>query len=289
MKQMAMSIQVHYVCRQGRIRLMSSTENDSGKPAYAAPALTKGLEVMELLAEARHALTMKEIADGLGRSKSEIFRMLVALQERGYIDRDSETDAYSLTDRLFKLGLHTPNAQDLMSAAMPELTKIANESQQSAHLVVINHGLTVVTAAVPGGEDMSFTLRLGYGRIASDATSGQVILAFQPPDAASRIIDACDTHSGVASDRGAIAAHLASIRSKGYELRPSRDFVGITDICCPVLGADGNAVAAVIIAYVNRHTRESRHQYTAEILRAACSRISAKLSNRVRSPVLEQL
>ncbi len=268
---------------------MSSTENDSGKPAYAAPALTKGLEVMELLAEARHALTMKEIADGLGRSKSEIFRMLVALQERGYIDRDSETDAYSLTDRLFKLGLHTPNAQDLMSAAMPELTKIANESQQSAHLVVINHGLTVVTAAVPGGEDMSFTLRLGYGRIASDATSGQVILAFQPPDAASRIIDACDTHSGVASDRGAIAAHLASIRSKAYELRPSRDFVGITDICCPVLGADGNAVAAVIIAYVNRHTRESRHQYTAEILRAACSRISAKLSNRVRSPVLEQL
>jgi DNA-binding IclR family transcriptional regulator len=263
---------------------MSNAENDSGKPAYSAPALTKGLEVMELLAEARHALTMKEIADGLGRSKSEIFRMLVALQERGYIDRDPETDAYSLTDRLFKLGLHTPNAQDLMSAAMPELTSIARESQQSAHLVVINHGLTVVTAAVPGGEDMSFTLRLGYGRVASDATSGQVIMAFQSPSGASRIMEACDNHLGRVGDHAALTTHLDSIRSKGFELRPSRDFVGITDICCPVLGADGHAVAAVIIAYVNRHTRESRHQHTVEILQSACARISAKLSNRVRLP-----
>lgn len=263
---------------------MSETAIENGKPAYSAPALTKGLEVLELLAEARNPLTMKEIADGLGRSKSEIFRMLVALQERGYIDRDPETDAYSLTDRLFKLGLHTPSAQDLMTAAMPELSRIAHDTRQSPHLVVVNHGLTVVTAAVPGGEDMSFTLRLGYGRIASDSTSGQVILAFQAPEMTERILAECDAHATAPVDRIALSTHLKRIRDRGYELRESRDFVGITDICCPILGADGNAVAAVIIAYVNRHTRKSRHEYTANVLKAACDRISAKLSIRVRPP-----
>lgn len=262
---------------------MTDTPAETGKPAYSAPALTKGLEVMELLAEARNPLTMKEIADGLGRSKSEIFRMLVALQERGYIDRDLETDAYSLTDRLFKLGLHTPSAQDLMTAAMPELSRIAHEIRQSPHLVVVNRGLTVVTAAVPGGEDMSFTLRLGYGRLASDSTSGQVMLAFQTPDMESRILDDCDTHAATPVDRKALAVHLSTIRERGHELRPSRDFVGITDICCPIFGADGNAAAAIIVAYVNRHTRESRHEHTVNVLNAACDRISAKLSNRVRS------
>nr|WP_099060951.1 IclR family transcriptional regulator [Rhizobium sp. ACO-34A] len=263
---------------------MNETAADAGKPAYSAPALTKGLEVLELLAETRNPLTMKEIADGLGRSKSEIFRMLVALQERGYIDRDPETDAYSLTDRLFKLGLHTPSAQDLMTAAMPELSRIALDTRQSPHLVVVNHGLTVVTAAVPGGEDMSFTLRLGYGRIASDSTSGQVMLAFQAPEMAERILVECEAHSPKPIDRPTLAAHLEGIRDRGYELRQSRDFVGITDICCPILGADGNAVAAVIIAYVNRHTRENRHEHTVNTLKAACDRISAKLSNRVRPP-----
>ena len=263
---------------------MNDTPTETGKPAYSAPALTKGLEVLELLAEARNALTMKEIAGGLGRSKSEIFRMLVALQDRGYIDRDAETDAYSLTDRLFKLGLHTPSAQDLMSAAMPELSRIAQDTQQSPHLVVVNHGLTVVTAAVPGGEDMAFTLRLGYGRLASDSTSGQVILAFQTPDIARRILDACDAAATTPIDRECVQRQLTAIRERGHELRNSRDFVGITDICCPILGADGNAIACVIIAYVNRHTRESRHEHTLKLLKAACDRISAKLSNRVRGP-----
>lgn len=261
---------------------MSNAINDAGKPAYSAPALTKGLDVMELLAEAGNPLTMKEIADGLGRSKSEIFRMLVALQERGYIDRNPETDAYSLTDRLFRLGLRTPSAQDLMTAAMPELSFVAGECKQSPHLVVILHGLTVVTAAVPGGDDMSFTLRLGYGRLVSDSTSGQVILAFQPPQTALKIMDDCDSHSAKPINRKVLARQLELIRSRGYELCKSRDFVGITDICFPIIGPAGCAVAAIIIAYVNRHTHESRHEYTADTLKSACDRISAKLSGRIR-------
>ena len=141
---------------------MSSSTPDPARPAYAAPALTKGLEVLELLAEAQAPMTMTEIGDGLSRSKNEIFRMIVALQERGYIERNPETDAYTLTDRLFRLGLRTPRAQDLMTAAMPEMARIAEDVAQSPHLVVINRSETVVTAAVAGGADMAFTLRLGW-------------------------------------------------------------------------------------------------------------------------------
>jgi DNA-binding IclR family transcriptional regulator len=261
---------------------MSGDAKASGKPAYSAPALTKGLDVLELLAEARSPLTMKEIAEGLGRSKNEIFRMLVALQDRAYIERDPQTDAYSLTDRLFKLGLHSPTAQDLMSASMPELATVARECQHSPHLVLFNRGLTVVTAAVPGGEDMSFTLRLGYGLLASRATSGRVILAFQKPEVAQRMIDQCAARSPEPIDRVELEERLNVIRASGYVLRDSWDFVGLTDICCPVLGPDGSAVASIIIAYLNRYTRESRHAHALEVLRAACDRISAKLSPRIR-------
>lgn len=261
---------------------MSSDAQEAGRPTYSAPALTKGLEVLELLAKAQAPLTMTEIGDGLGRSRSEIFRMLVALQERGYLERNPETDAFSLTDRLFRLGLRTPRAQDLMTAAMPEMTAIAAEVEQSPHLVVINREETVVTAAVPGGADMAFTLRLGYGRLITDATSGQVILAFQEPAVAARIIDACAVRAPV--DRAGLARQLALIRARGHELHDSRDFVGITDICCPILGEGGHAIAAMIIAYVNRHTRESRHEAALVALKAACARIGARLSQRLDPP-----
>lgn len=254
----------------------------SGRPTYSAPALTKGLDVLELLGERGIPLTMKEIADGLGRSKNEIFRMLIALQERDYIVRDPETDAYSLTDRLFKLGLQTPKVRDLLSVAMPEMVRLAEETEQSPHLVVIHHGATVVVAAIPGGADMSFTLKLGYRRIAADATSGNVILAFQSPETQERMFAESAALAGKPVNVAELRKTLEGIRSRGYELRDSRDFVGITDICCPIFGVDHNAQACVILSYVNRHSRPNRQQEALDLLRAACDRISVKLSAGAR-------
>jgi DNA-binding IclR family transcriptional regulator len=238
----------------------------------------KGLDVLELLAERGTALSMKEIAGGLGRSKNEIFRMLVALQERNYIERDPKTDAYSLTDRLFTLGLRTPKARDLLLVAMPEMVRLAEETRQSPHLVVIDQGETVVVAVVPGGDDMSFTLKLGYRRVATDATSGNVLLAFQAPDTRERMIAESAARAARPPDIAELGRTLAEIRSRGYEMRESRDFVGITDICCPVFGADRKAQASVILCYVNRQGRPNRQQAALEQLRAACERMSARLS-----------
>ena len=50
-----------------------------------APALEKGLELLEVLAAEPVGLTQKQLADHVGRSVSEIFRMLGVLQQRGYI------------------------------------------------------------------------------------------------------------------------------------------------------------------------------------------------------------
>ncbi len=250
----------------------------STRPSYAAPALSKGLDVLELLGERGIPLTMKEVADGLGRSKSEIFRMLITLQERDYIARDPGTDAYSLTDRLFKLGLQTPKVRDLLAAAMPEMVRLAEETEQSPHLVVIHHGATVVVAAIPGGADMSFTLKLGYGRIATDATSGNVILAFQPPAIQERIFAESAALAGKRVDLPDLRNTLESIRRRGYDVRDSRDFVGITDIACPIFGVDNTAQASVILSYVNRHNHPNRQQEALELLRAACNRVSEKLS-----------
>src|SRR6478752_905346 len=68
--------------------------------AYPAPALEKGLEIIELLAAAAQPLSTRAIADNLGRSKGEIFRMLCVLMDRGYIDRDPVSEELTLSRRL---------------------------------------------------------------------------------------------------------------------------------------------------------------------------------------------
>ena len=244
---------------------------------YAAPALGKGLDILELLATEQGALTLKAIADALGRSKSEIFRMVVVLLERGYIARDAETDAFSLTNRLFDLGLRTPRVRDLLTEAIPALARLAEDTGHSPHLVVVHKGETVVAAALPGRSDMSFTLRLGYRRVSIDATSGQVIMAFQSDRLRQHLIAEARLLPNAGLPAAELEASLDRIRTQGFEMHESRDFVGITDICVPILGPDGDAVASVIIAYVNRHGRPVRHADVLNQLRATCAEIGTRL------------
>ena len=54
---------------------------------YNAPAVDKALDVLELLGDSSPGMSLTRIADALGRSKQELFRVLVCLQERGYLLR----------------------------------------------------------------------------------------------------------------------------------------------------------------------------------------------------------
>ena len=54
---------------------------------YRAPALDKGLDIIELLAGTDGGLTQAEIAKALSRSPAEIYRMLDRLVRRDYVRR----------------------------------------------------------------------------------------------------------------------------------------------------------------------------------------------------------
>ena len=60
---------------------------------YAAPALDKGLDILEALAAQPGGLTQAEIAAALQRSVGEIFRMLETLLRRGDVTICSSCDA----------------------------------------------------------------------------------------------------------------------------------------------------------------------------------------------------
>src|SRR5215472_779303 len=50
---------------------------------YLAPALEKGLDILELFAREPTGLTKSDVARQLGRTMSEIFRMMSCLEDRG--------------------------------------------------------------------------------------------------------------------------------------------------------------------------------------------------------------
>src|SRR5690606_10794944 len=57
------------------------------KGRYAVPALDKAFDVVELLASTPGGATLNEIATRLGRSMGELFRIVIALERRGLLQK----------------------------------------------------------------------------------------------------------------------------------------------------------------------------------------------------------
>jgi DNA-binding IclR family transcriptional regulator len=112
---------------------------------YRAPALDKGLDILELLAATEEGLSQAEIAKSLERSANEIYRMLDRLVRRDYVRRTS-ADRYELTLKLFELAHTSPPIRRLVSQATPVLRRFAREAGQAVHLVIHDRNILVVVA-----------------------------------------------------------------------------------------------------------------------------------------------
>ena len=148
---------------------------------YRAPALDKGLDILELLAGVDGGLTQAEIAKRLGRSPNEFYRMLDRLVRRGYVTR-LDGDRYSLTLKLFGLAqLHAP-VRRLVSYATPLMRELAETSWQANQLVVFDRGAAVVIAQQEAPGYWGISIRVGSHISLFDTGSGHVLLAFRSPE-----------------------------------------------------------------------------------------------------------
>ena len=249
------------------------------KLSYSAPALEKGLDILELLAAAGRPMGSRQIAEDLGRSKNEIFRMVHVLLGRGYIQRDESGEGLMLSNKLFGLGMQTARARDLVSTAAPLVERFAEEVHQAAHLVVAHRGETVVIAAASGGADMNFSLKLGYRRPLADAHSGLVLMAFQSKPVRDRMIAECLTLMRAPPDPTTLGAELDEVRRHGAIIHESRDIIGVTDVVCPILVGDGRAVACVTVAVVSRRSAPPNFDAMLARLKLACAEIAHELGN----------
>lgn len=223
--------------------------DDSEDERYRAPALDKGLDILELLAGVDGGLTQAEIAKKLDRSPNEFYRMLDRLVRRCYVTR-LDGDRYSLTLKLFGLAqLHAP-VRRLVSYATPVMRELAETSQQANQLVVFDRGSAVVIAQQEAPNYWGISIRVGSHISLFDTGSGHVLLAFRSQEERQMMISEHVRSTDKAAQPAEFFARLDQVRDRGYEMMASLQTAGVYNLSTPVLGPDGRAIAALTIPYI---------------------------------------
>jgi len=266
-------------------------------PEYAVPALEKALDILEVLADGP-ALSQLEIAQAVDRSPSQIFRVLTTLERRGYLHRETQSGAYSLSLRLFDLAHRQEPLRTLTDAALSPMRELAAATGQSCNLSVLESGGVRVVAQVESPADFGYRVRVGALFPIGSTATGAVLMAFGGGDGGGPGVGPVDLVVGAAiegadgegadsdgadgdgAEVGAAAVRAAAsrrIRKEGFIERPDPLQPSITDVVYPILNRDKTALAALTVPYVATSYSGVPAERVRELTRAAVVRISTSL------------
>lgn len=234
-----------------RIRISESAPSRSKsriliKPCYRAPALERGIDILEKLAEAQTPLSQTELAQRLGRTSGEIYRMLTCLEESGYVTRDTASTRFSLTLRLYELGhKHSATALLMNSARLP-MRELADRVGQACHLSLpYGPTLIVLVECMP---HCRMCLAVGEGTVLPmiKVASGKVMLAHMRHEDAAQLLESDMTYQMMCeSARARFWNDLELVRERSIYEGESDLGNGVTDLAIPV-GVDGTDAFAVL-------------------------------------------
>jgi len=236
------------VVRKDKFAGAKSVPASDAGDRYRAPALDKGLDIIELLSSTDEALAQADIAKAIGRSANEIFRMLDRLQRRGYIRRTG--DRYELTLKLFALAHQHSSIRRLVSLATPILRDLSRRTGQSCHIAVYDRGHVIIIAQNESPGYFGLSIRVGSRVGLFNTGSGHALLAFTSPREREMMMREHELVPGesISSD---LTDRLEVVRKRGYEEMESQQTRGVVNLSAPILDPNGNALAVLTVPFLS--------------------------------------
>lgn len=245
---------------------MMKTKRVKRAPNYKAPALEKGLDILEFLSASNSPQTLSEVALGLKRTSSQIFRMLLVLERRGYVFRDQGSGKYDLSLKLYSIARSHHYLDLLLKSSRRPMKDLGEQLCESCYLAVLDGKDLLILAATPAPGPLLVHVKLGGRMPWGDSTSGRLLAAFMAADQRRRQLGVGTT------------AELREIAARGWIAERSPTHPGVRTLAVPVrLPAGWVALGIVSI--------EARNQplWTEEIV-AACRKAAARISEAMGFP-----
>lgn len=252
-------------------------------PGITAPpgevkALVKGIAALNALADAPEGLALGEIAARTGLNKATAHRMLGTLTAARLVQ--------ALGDGRYRLGphcLHLADAflsgLDIRAVALPRLHDLAATTRETCHLGVRSGTDVVYLERIDSPQPVRMYSRLGATSPATTTGLGRAMLAFSSPETVDAVLGAgipARTPRTV-TDPAVARERLAAVRAHGYALDDVENETGIRCVAAPVLGRDGEAVAAISVAAPEHRLTAADVEHVGALVRAAAESISREL------------
>lgn len=224
---------------------------------YYAPALDKGLDILEFLSAQSTPQSQVEIGTGINRKPNEIYRMLICLEDRGYINKEPVSGKYQLTLRLFQLSHHHSSIDKLVKAAMPYLEQLSQTINQSCHLSFFYQNKLLIICQAKSMTPISLSVEVGGVFPITQTNSGKIILAHKTRAERKQIYKVSDDYKALSKEQKTkLETEITALKEVKCLVQKSTLTEGVTDFAAPVYDVNNEVMAVLMVSGLTSQLRK---------------------------------
>lgn len=219
------------------------------KPVAAeAPALDRGLAILELLDTAPHGRNLTEISQAIGSPKNSTSRLVQTLIGRGYLTRDDDGQRFRLTGKLLRLGQPRTADASLVECSLAAMRELRDATQETIQLGISIGDEGVVIEKIESAQAVRIGVDIGLRFHLHNNAPGKVLLAFQHPKERERTLRrlklARFTERTI-TDQDALRRECERVVKQGYGTDSGEADEGIHCVAAPVFAKPNHLCATI--------------------------------------------
>jgi IclR family pca regulon transcriptional regulator len=252
-------------------------------------ALARGLDILASFGVDHRSMSLKEVADAAGLARPTARRLLLTLEELGYVRSGDGT--FQLTPRVLNLGMAYVSALGLWDIARPHLESLVARTGESSSMAQLDGSDIVYVARVSVPKLIALRVEIGTHFPAVQTSQGKVLLAALPPDQVPAALSQ-PSRSGLPPYIGCspeqLRDELSEVRARGWALADEELAPGVRSVAVPVRDGTGAVRAAMNVTVHAAETTKQRllHDHLPLLLTTA-GEISAEWAIWLSRPHVE--
>ena len=239
---------------------------------YQAPALSRGLDILEVLSNQQKPLTLNQIASELNLNTNQVFRLLYVLVDKEYITKQN-SDMFEINGKLFSLGLQYIKNYSFLDIVYPILREISSKTNQSCHCTIKVNDKMVVVARTDSPSRFGFSVKVGYSKDIEDSSSGKIILANLPKDELDLCLEKIEKkHNKIFMKE--LKNTIELIKKQNYIISKSTYVEGIADIVVPVVALNSHVGPfGIVIPFMSSSDNDCTIEFALKTLQKNSNKI----------------
>ncbi|WJS06009.1 SMP-30/gluconolactonase/LRE family protein [Roseibium aggregatum] len=265
-------------------KIEAAGEESATQPGMQA--LTRGLRVLDFIAEASTPVRFMTLLDGTGFPKGTLHRLLQTLIDERYLILDEWNQTYRLGSRPFQLAHRAWDQFDLRGAALPELERLTSLANEATRLGRLDGNKVLYIDQRDPEQQVRISNGIG-ARSAIHATAlGKAMAAHLSHSERYRLVMDGEleafTDQTIVSN-GDLDQQLNIIKARGYAVSIGEQFEDISAVAAPILDHRARPIGAIgVVGPSYRLSTERLHTLGREVIEAA-RRISGNVGELAMS------